>query len=935
MRTSQNRGQVRAAKTEQTGGIGSNEVSANFERIGWGPVPNRDHDLGTDLLVAARDERLFDRGLIVGVQVKAGPSYFKEEQRAADGELTGWWYYERDARHFDDWVMHGLPHLLVLHDLESRRSYWVHVTTTSVTSTGLGAKVLVPVKQEVNQANLGALLAVAATGRAPIELQGSAWTAGAGAVAPARRLRHALLVPRLVAPHRNAGLDRPIEPEEALALVAQARLRDYEQFSTEHAAVPSAKAAQASRDWRWRLVGALAQSLLGEDRGAVRELVGSAPTSSARAAVAVVAAAMLIEDGDPGSAADMLTEVCIAPDDLGPVDLGWVLVQRARARAEIGDGEGAREDSVASRRAVAGDAADPTASVIAGSAAMLLFRSAAWSEADVGDVVSATDTAGFWWRTQSIAGGAVAAIDRQFKTWADDRSVTFWAEDPVNNSLVSAALNANLAADHSAWCSTLSTLGRLILLTAPGRDVDRLDSGLTELRRAGDTKAVELTATHVWRDGPLEILSRALSDADPSTLSRTTARATLALWEKAGDCASADSAARAADFLLEVLTDPTPFVARVSPQFLVRPAAADALAGVALAAGASHPSIVSYLAGLEEVGDELLAMGLVRVASRLPTGSVAEGDRVALHSVAVSQPNPRLAAALLNLAGGSESMAELVRRVEAGDGDALAGLNVTLLSPAVASSLIDRFSESVRQTHLNAERGVYVGPSMDPAEALVVLNASFPPQARWEPVLELLASVAVPGNYKRGAVTKVIGCRESIPLPIRQDLLAVATAGIADPDPHGGFFGGVALAGAVEMLRVALGDVGVVDEMLARLLGGSVQQRADAAQLLGWSGRSQDQGALAVLASDPEAGVRESAAWAAGHLFALRAESDQLLTEVVHRLAVDSGAAAPRALLGGFLSVPERSGASVAVARSLIQHGSAAVRHTALNIAVS
>jgi hypothetical protein len=83
---------VRASQQEQTSGVGVSEVSADFERINWGPVPNAQHDLGTDLFVQARDARRFDLGLVVGVQVKAGPSYFADPDLAEDGSLRGWWY---------------------------------------------------------------------------------------------------------------------------------------------------------------------------------------------------------------------------------------------------------------------------------------------------------------------------------------------------------------------------------------------------------------------------------------------------------------------------------------------------------------------------------------------------------------------------------------------------------------------------------------------------------------------------------------------------------------------------------------------------------------------------------------------------------------------------------------------------------------------------
>ena len=64
----------------------------------------------------------------MGAQVKAGPTYFKFPRREADRTESGWWYYESDTDHFDDWVTHGLPHLLVLYDLNTQTAYRAHVT---------------------------------------------------------------------------------------------------------------------------------------------------------------------------------------------------------------------------------------------------------------------------------------------------------------------------------------------------------------------------------------------------------------------------------------------------------------------------------------------------------------------------------------------------------------------------------------------------------------------------------------------------------------------------------------------------------------------------------------------------------------------------------------------------------------------------------------
>ncbi|HEV8166101.1 MAG TPA: DUF4365 domain-containing protein [Actinomycetota bacterium] len=275
---------MRASQQEQTGGVGISEVTAALQRIGWGPVAlNAQHDLGTDLFVLARDARRFDLGLVVGVQVKAGPSYFDQPAHAEDGSLRGWWYYEPQVDHFDAWVTHGLPHLLVLHDLDSRVSYWVHVTAQAVEATGQGAKLLVPVDQTIDPEHLDALLAVAASHKPVIGLEGTAWAASASNIAPGRRLRYALLVPRLVAPHRNTGFATVIGPEQAVALLAQGRVRDLTIFADKHPAVPGLEEASASRDWGGGL--SLPSGACGSRTTAARSRRGSTTPPTPRAAL--------------------------------------------------------------------------------------------------------------------------------------------------------------------------------------------------------------------------------------------------------------------------------------------------------------------------------------------------------------------------------------------------------------------------------------------------------------------------------------------------------------------------------------------------------------------------------------------------------------------------------------------------------------------------
>ena len=92
-------------------------------------------------------------------------------------EVLGWWYYEAGIDHFDAWVTHCLPHLLILHDIDKNVSYWVHVTTDTVTSTHQGCKILVPAHQTIDQQHADDLLAVASKQRAAPALEGTAFSA--------------------------------------------------------------------------------------------------------------------------------------------------------------------------------------------------------------------------------------------------------------------------------------------------------------------------------------------------------------------------------------------------------------------------------------------------------------------------------------------------------------------------------------------------------------------------------------------------------------------------------------------------------------------------------------------------------------------------------------------------------------------------------------
>ncbi|GAA0904533.1 hypothetical protein [Virgisporangium aurantiacum] len=91
-------GYMQGTAEDETGELGVDAISFDFRRIHWSPVVNARGDLGTDMFVQVRDEQRFSLGLMVGVQAKAGPKWFKRPVHDEDGTLVGWWFYEEHKR---------------------------------------------------------------------------------------------------------------------------------------------------------------------------------------------------------------------------------------------------------------------------------------------------------------------------------------------------------------------------------------------------------------------------------------------------------------------------------------------------------------------------------------------------------------------------------------------------------------------------------------------------------------------------------------------------------------------------------------------------------------------------------------------------------------------------------------------------------------------
>ncbi|MFJ3839815.1 DUF4365 domain-containing protein [Streptomyces sp. NPDC090054] len=924
------------------GNVGELRVQAEFAGIGWDPIPvSQESDLGIDLFAQVCDERRFDRGLLVGVQVKAGESFFAKPKRGPGGAVIGWWYTDDDSKHVDGWANHSIPVLLVLHDESEQRSYWVHVTSERIEVTGKGAKVLVPAHQILGAASLPELLAVAVSQRRPVSWEGSSLGEARHAISPRERLRHALLLPRLVAPHQNAGHGKEIEPEAGLALLLQARIRDYEVFADRYVQVPSLTEAAASSSWRWRLVSAFWRLVSEEDIAGLTELLESAPREDQRAATCVILASGLVEQGLINEANAVLSKE-IQRDAASPLDHAWMLAHRAQVSLELGDMNAAREDAALAQAALSSDLGNLTASVIASASAQVLFRTAPWGVTAVVDYVRASDTVANWWRSQTMADAYREEVGRAFHTWSQKRSIVFSMDRAPYNQLRSALWMARLSALSDTWRGTASLLARQILVSiSPDSNTEEVEEAIDLLRRAGNSSVLKDAVRRLRRGGPLQPLAKAVKKVPPMLpWPATAARGNLILWEVAGQLLEVEAADSAARSCLDLLQG----VKRLAPFPGAAPERSDqimySLAGVLPGASIQvHREVRDYLTRFEpqdlpreEEGIRILLEGLDETVFDTLEKVVAWRE-AAENAALVGQISTRM----LGLISTKDQRARELLLARIADGDPVALYVIggsESLDPEVLRGLVTRYGRIVGELVADARRGAISLRGDDPARTLCFLNFACPEVADWEPILLLFRSSGAAHHYMRGSclimARKVVELPEFVSEQLRSILPEMGV--IAEADSVIASMG-ESLGGAPLWLAAALGglDEENVAEHIVRLVNGSWQERRDAVIFVGWLSRPGDTPLLVGMMQDENDQVRMEAVAE----LAKRANSSvrDFTAEAALTCAVQHDSVAiPLAVMQGSAAGDRLSATGRRAARELRGHPSARVRKLAQEV---
>ncbi|GAB2497439.1 hypothetical protein GCM10027063_40870 [Promicromonospora xylanilytica] len=795
---------MRAPINEATGTSGETEVHGEFERLGWAAVHDSRHDTGTDLFLRPRDARRFELGVVMGAQVKTGPSFFRTPRTDDAGSIDGWWYAESDRKHFDLWLNHALPHVVILRDQKTDTSYWAHVRDDAVIPTGKGAKIFVPIVNTIDVEHNDELLKIAMTQGSSMGLEGSAWNQAS--VLPRDRLRYALIAPRVISPHPNRGAV-DVDGAEGLAGQVLCRRELNFQLGRETSAVPPEERsmgwygpnldeASRSTQWAWRATAALHNWIVSFDLESVAALFEVATTDEETAAAAAMLAGVHLEGGAPDRALEVL-DVALGADTAWPADHAWLQALRAWSLLEIGKREQAIDAAFTVLKTRQGMPTDLTVAALAGSATNVLFSASGWHgspsnrspsedqpKATLGELIGNSDTAVSWWRSQLLAWALPHEIDGVFKKWANDKSISFAGADSVHTHLRSASLISIFSADGPAWGDAIALLAKHLL--AAGAE-DETATLLAALRHGATPHEVELAVSNVVREGPATAARDAAARIDPARSTSSTAAADLAVIRAAGPVLDPQQADDLCHWIIEELSDPSDYRTRVGETFWVEHELTNTLRQVVGAAsdeGARR--VVDFLVSADHDQNLLVQQELARAIRNVPLDAWTPDDLMrAAQAYEESTGEMRSAFQRVLWKHNEKVRADVIEEASSGATGALNGVSdVEDLPRGACIALISALADETTKLCEGLATGQPLGSRS--VSSLVLMNLWHPDHAQWDPVIQALREERLFAVNIEAALRLIADRSDRIPVGVSDSLIeAVRPVLYRDPDRFG------------------------------------------------------------------------------------------------------------------------------------------------------
>lgn len=738
-----------ASATGQRGAIGETFVKGVLEEMLWGPVPVSEHDSGTDFFVQVRDQELTELGLLLGVQVKNESKYFATAARAK-AEAAGYWEYEAKRADADYWLEHAVPHLLVIVDQAARVAYWGHVTRAAVRYTNKAARIRVPISNILGPETSAQLLDIAAQSRRNIAWSPDTWKGVAG-IHPTRRLRTAILAPRVAAP-RHLPTPNPSDPETAIALLMLGRFPGRPGGPSDS---PPHGKGQAKSPFAWELYRAFWAYLTTGHTDHLDSLATASAESHEKVALAAVRAAIAVEDGDPTVALSYLDSGGLS-EVSDAVDRAWLDAHRSRCLRELGDADGARELAL---KVAATCQLHPHDHGAVALRAAVLNNTFFTFEAESSErqlAASASDSPPVWWRDQHRSEALAEVLDRQFKEWAGPASPDAGPDTDAWDRLRGITLSAGLAADHRAWCLGVSQLARYVLSSGDRSDVDRVAACLEDLRNCGDKDAVGLAVNRLNLEGPVEPLRKVTEHMDVTRCTRTNLTSSLEFFKGSVDVLAEPTLERYARWILQQLKDPSRLPKTgntfgwLAKDYLL-PTLREAYR---LLSHEGQDLVRQHLVTMVPVPDQLLAEGYATVVRAIPRDDWTDEEISSLRPRAMLPAGERARDvtpfgdhlslgrtfnASLAQAGDDDRLTALYDQLAAGNWQLLSDLGaISDIPSGILSQLVPHLVRDLDARAEQAAKGMWTMPVIYSGEVLLIINCTHPNLAQWDPVIGVL-----------------------------------------------------------------------------------------------------------------------------------------------------------------------------------------------------
>lgn len=121
---------------------GVNKCESEFLKLGFMFREQPIGDYGIDAIVEPKNQDYLS-GKLIAVQIKSGDSYFKE----TDNECI---VFRGDIKHYNYWINHSLPVIIVLYSPTEDRCVWQVVNKQTAQVCSSGWKILIPSSHTIN-----------------------------------------------------------------------------------------------------------------------------------------------------------------------------------------------------------------------------------------------------------------------------------------------------------------------------------------------------------------------------------------------------------------------------------------------------------------------------------------------------------------------------------------------------------------------------------------------------------------------------------------------------------------------------------------------------------------------------------------------------------------------------------------------------------------